>query len=202
MNFLLYVAIPGFILLWWYGAIKALTQRAPETIGDFVFLFVVFIAMPVGYGYFLWKRKQPNKTRQANLEALVDDLCDFAHSDNYVRIDASLSDNYARIDADLPDRQGRYTELCFRTPRYTAYYSFQQHGYAPISPERMPAVFNALQDRLDGYLTVNATNFSNDPSLRKLDTLSLLLGDEAKAAKLKHQEYMANKSKPQKLKQI
>lgn len=84
----------------------------------------------------------------------------------------------------------------------TAYYSFQQHGYAPISPERMPAVFNALQDRLDGYLTVNATNFSNDPSLRKLDTLSLLLGDEAKAAKLKHQEYMANKSKPQKLKQI
>lgn len=62
MNVFLYAVIPGFILAWWYGAIKALTQRTPETIGDFVFLFVVFIVMPVGYGYFLWKRKQPNKT--------------------------------------------------------------------------------------------------------------------------------------------
>ena len=29
MNVFLYAVIPGFILVWWYGAIKALTQRAP-----------------------------------------------------------------------------------------------------------------------------------------------------------------------------
>lgn len=104
MNVFLYAVIPGFILVWWYGAIKALTQRAPETIGDFVFLFVVFIVMPVGYGYFLWKRKQPNRARQANLEALVNDLCDFARSDNYIYAYVDLSrDPYA------------CSSLCFKT---------------------------------------------------------------------------------------
>lgn len=187
MNVFLYAVIPGFILVWWYGAIKALTQRAPETIGDFVFLFVVFIVMPVGYGYFLWKRKQPNKARQANLEALVNDLCDFARSDNYVRIDACWADSTECI------------ELCFMTPTSTVYYSFPQHGYAPVKPERIPAVFNALCDRLDGYITIDISYLRG---AKTTDGLSLLLGDDAKAAKFKHQEYMANKANSQKLKQI
>lgn len=188
---LFYVVIPGFILLWWYATIKALTQRAPETIGDFIFLFAIFIVIPIGYGYFLWRKTQPNKTQQANLESLVDDLCNFASSDNYIRIDADLTN--------VPDG---CMGLNFNTPTSNAYYSFYQHGYAPVKPERMPAVFNALRDRLDGYITVDVSHFGEGYAARKTDSLHLLLGDAAKSAKIEHQKYMASKTTPQTLKKI
>nr|DAE14960.1 MAG TPA: hypothetical protein [Siphoviridae sp. ctf8W5] len=193
MNVFLYAVIPGFILAWWYGAIKALTQRTPETIGDFVFLFVVFIVMPVGYGYFLWKRKQPNKTRQANLEALVNDLCDFARSDNYVYVYVDLSrDPYA------------CSSLYFKTADGNSVnYYFNQHGYAAIRVERIFDVFDALGDRLNGYVIRNYSEFcksgfySDDP-----DNVYLLLGEAAAVERKKREIYENSNMNHKKLKQI
>lgn len=193
MNVFLYAVIPGFILVWWYGAIKALTQRAPETIGDFVFLFVVFIVMPVGYGYFLWKREQPNKTRQANLEALVNDLCDFARSDNYVYVYVDLSrDPYA------------CSSLYFKTADGNSVnYYFNQHGYAAIRIERIFDVFDALGDRLNGYVIRNYNEFcksgfySDDP-----DNVYLLLGEAAAVERKKREAYENSNMNHKKLKQI
>lgn len=193
MNVFLYAVIPGFILVWWYGAIKALTQRTPETIGDFVFLFVVFIVMPVGYGYFLWKRKQPNKTRQANLEALVNDLCDFARSDNYVYVYVDLSrDPYA------------CSSLYFKTADGNSVnYYFNQHGYATIRVERIFDVFDALGDRLNGYVIRNYNEFcksgfySDDP-----DNVYLLLGEAAAVERKKREAYENSNMNHKKLKQI
>lgn len=193
MNVFLYAVIPGFILVWWYGAIKALTQRTPETIGDFVFLFVVFIVMPVGYGYFLWKRKQPNKTRQANLEALVNDLCDFARSDNYVYVYVDLSrDPYA------------CSSLYFKTADGNSVnYYFNQHGYAAIRVERIFDVFDALGDRLNGYVIRNYNEFcksgfySDDP-----DNVYLLLGEAAAVERKKREAYENSNMNHKKLKQI
>lgn len=193
MNVFLYAVIPGFILVWWYGAIKAITQRAPETIGDFVFLFVVFIVMPVGYGYFLWKRKQPNRVRQANLEALVNDLCDFARSDNYIYAYVDLSrDPYA------------CSSLCFKTADgNSANYYFNQHGYAAIRVERIFDVFDALGDRLNGYVIRDYNEFlksgfySDDP-----DNVYLLLGEAAAVERKKREVYENSNMNHKKLKQI
>ena len=46
----IYGVIPALILVFWYATIKALTQRSPETVADFIFLIVTLFVLPIGYG--------------------------------------------------------------------------------------------------------------------------------------------------------
>ena len=84
--FIFYGVVPALIIFLWYNAIQSWQRLGITSIADIIYLLFIFIVAPIGYGYFLWKRKQPNKTRKSNLESLVNDLCNFAHSDNYICI--------------------------------------------------------------------------------------------------------------------
>ena len=157
MNFLLYVAIPGFILLWWYGAIKALTQRAPETIGDFVFLFVVFIVAPIGYGYFLWRRAQPELERQRNNESLMNDLYNFAMSDDYI----SVGLQFDRINS-------LYNGLWFKSASREPCdcFNFMNNGYERVNERKMLEILQNLEKLTGGYLKVYKKEIGGyDPSI-------------------------------------
>lgn len=157
MNFLLYVAIPGFILLWWYGAIKALTQMAPETIGDFVFLFVVFIVAPIGYGYFLWRRAQPELERQRNNESLMNDLYNFAMSDDYIWVGLQFD----RINS-------LYNGLWFKSASREPCdcFNFMNNGYERVNERKMLEILQNLEKLTGGYLKVYKKEIGGyDPSI-------------------------------------
>lgn len=72
--FIFYGVIPALIIFLWYNAIQSWQRLGITSIADIIYLLFIFIVAPIGYGYFLWKRKQPNKTRKSNLESLVNDL--------------------------------------------------------------------------------------------------------------------------------
>lgn len=152
-----YVIVPGFILLWWYIAIKALAHRAPETIADFIFLLVVFIIAPVGYGYFLWRRIQPELERKKNNEALMNDLYNFAMSDDYIWVGLQFNGISTLYN-------GLWFKSASREP--CDCFNFAGHGYECVDERKMLEILQNLENRTGGYLKIYKKEIGGyDPSI-------------------------------------
>lgn len=135
----------------------------------------------------------PDISKTKNRKKLLDELCEFARSDNYIYAYVDLSrDPYA------------CSSLCFKTADgNSANYYFNQHGYAAIRVERIFDVFDALGDRLNGYVIRDYNEFlksgfySDDP-----DNVYLLLGEAAAVERKKREVYENSNMNHKKLKQI
>ena len=142
--FIFYGVVPALIIFLWYNAIQSWQRLGITSIADIIYLLFIFIVAPIGYGYFLWKRKQPNKTRKSNLESLVNDLCNFAHSDNYICIS---------IRFDRMPTEG-YSGLYYSLGRGGAWFNFYRHGYADLGHDQKLSILRTLENRLNGYLQI------------------------------------------------
>lgn len=147
----------------------------------------------IGGIYYLTHKDKPSREQASNFESLVNDLCDFARSDNYVYVYVDLSRDPSVC-----------SSLCFKTSdSNSANYYFNQHGYAAIRVERIFDVLDALGDRLNGYVIRNYSEFcrsgfySDDP-----DNVYLLLGEAAAVERKKREAYENSNMNHKKLKQI
>lgn len=140
----IYGVIPALILAFWYATIKALTQRSPETVADFIFLIVTLFVLPIGYGYFLYRLKKPDIDRKKNYNDLIERLCNFAHSDNYICIGVEFNRGTSN----------NYTGLYYYLSHGGQWYYFNQNGFANLNQEQILGVLRTLERRLDGYLKI------------------------------------------------
>ena len=203
MGFILYFCIPFGLFVGGLAMLGMIGQPATTTLGSAGFCFggVLLFALLGGYIYFLWRVNHPGQERvsekkQENFDSLIDELCRYAHSDGYVSI-------YAELPPDTIHYSGTmnyYDCIHFKSSKkgFPDTFSFEQYGYAPIARERMPAVFNALRDRLDGCIVVNTSSVSGS-TLKEAGNICLLLGD----AKKRYEKGLNNKPEPPKrLKEI
>lgn len=203
MGFILYFCIPFGLLVGGLAMLGMIGQPAITTLGSVGFFLggVLFFALLGGYIYFLWRVNHPGQERvsekkQENFDSLIDELCRYARSDDYVSI-------YAELPPDTIHYSGTmnyYDCIHFKSSKkgFPDTFSFEQYGYAPIARERMPAVFNALRDRLDGRIVVNTSSVRGS-TLKEAGNICLLLGD----AKKRYEKGLNNKPEPPKrLKEI
>ncbi len=203
MGFILYFCIPFGFFMGGLAMLGMIGQPAITTLGSAGFFFggVLLFALLGGYIYFLWRVNHPGQERvsekkQENFDSLVDELCRYARSDDYVSI-------YAELPPDTIHYSGTmnyYDCIHFKSSKkgFPDTFLFEQYGYAPIARERMPAVFNALRDRLDGRIVVNTSSVRGS-TLKEAGNICLLLGD----AKKRYEKGLNNKPEPpKKLKEI
>lgn len=106
-------------------------------------LAIFFWFWTIMYIYMIKKDMIPEQKRKENRRALINELCNFARSDNYVCIDAEF-----RIDHPY------YSSICFKTANGVAYFYLNKHGYADISEDNLMNILKTLEKRLDGYLKI------------------------------------------------
>lgn len=153
----IYGVIPALILAFWYATIKALTQRSPETVADFIFLIVTLFVLPIGYGYFLYRLKKPDIDRRANMNALLTDLYNFAQSDDYIW-----------VGLDFDRFNSTYNGLWFKSKHkeYCDCFNFNDHGYERVDEQKMLEILRKLEKRTGGYLTISTEEIGGyDPSV-------------------------------------
>lgn len=202
MAFILFFCIPIGLFLGGLAMLGTVGQPTVTTLGSIGYLVggILFFLLLGGYIYFLWRVNHPghgrvSKKKQENFDSLIDELCRYARSDDYVSI-------YAELPSDALYYSGtmNYDCIYFKSSNngFPATFSFEQYGYAPIARERMPAVFNALRDRLDGRIVVNTSSVSGS-TLKEAGNICLLLGD----AKKRYEKNLNNNPEPpKKLKEI
>ena len=203
MAFILLFCIPVGLFLGGLAMLSMIGQPAITTIGSVGFFFggVLLFALLGGYIYFLWRGSHPgqgrvSKKKQENFDSLIDELCRYARSDDYVSIYAELPPDTVHYSGTM----NHYDCIRFKSSKkgFPDTFSFEQYGYAPIARERMPAVFNALRDRLDGRIVVNTSSVSGS-TLKEAGNICLLIGD----AKKRYEKGLNNKPEPPKrLKEI
>lgn len=197
MIFIAYFCIPVGLFLGGLAMLAMIGQPTVTTLGSIGYLVggILFFLLLGGYIYFLWRGSHPgqgrvSKEKQENFDSLIDELYRYARSDDYVSIYAELP----------PGTMNYYDCIHFKSSKsgFPEEFSFEQYGYAPIARERMPAVFNALRDRLDGRIVVNISSVRGS-TLKEAGNICLLLGD----AKKRYEKGLNNKSEPpKKLKEI
>ena len=203
MAFILYFCIPVGLFIGGLAMLGSVGQPTVTTLGSIGYLVggILFFLLLGGYIYFLWRVNHPgqarvSKKKQENFDSLIDELCRYARSDDYVSI-------YAELPSDTIHYSGTmnyYDCIHFKSSKkgFPDTFSFEQYGYAPIARERMPAVFNALRDRLDGCIVVNISSVRGS-TLKEAGNICLLLGD----AKKRYEKGLNNKPEsPKKLKEI
>lgn len=203
MAFILYLCIPVGLFIGGLAMLGTVGQPTVTTMGSIGYLVggILFFLLLGGYIYFLWRANHPgqvrvSKKKQENFDSLVDELCRYARSDDYVSIYAELPPDTIHYSGTL----NYYDCIHFKSSKrgFPEEFSFEQYGYAPIARERMPAVFNALRDRLDGCIVVNISSVSGS-TLKEAGNICLLLGD----AKKRYEKGLNNKPEPpKKLKEI
>lgn len=203
MAFILFFCIPVGLFIGGLAMLGSVGQSTVTTLGSIGYLVggILFFLLLGGYIYFLWRVNHPgqvrvSKKKQENFDSLVDELCRYARSDDYVSIYAELPPDTIHYSGTL----NYYDCIHFKSSKrgFPEEFSFEQYGYAPIARERMPAVFNALRDRLDGRIVVNISSVSGS-TLKEAGNICLLLGD----AKKRYEKGLNNKPEPpKKLKEI
>lgn len=155
----IYGVIPGIIVLLFYGTVKALTNLAPESIWEYIYILLTLVILPVGYGCFLYRRisaKEDEKyekrkmelEREQNRSDLVKELCDFIHSSGGTEI---YVDFWGFSDFGYPN----ISKLLFFTKKYGSKdYVFSEHGYANIGIYKVIDILQELEKRFDGYLKI------------------------------------------------
>lgn len=194
MIFIAYFCIPVGLFLGGWAMLAMIGQSTVTTLGSIGYLVggVLFFLLFGGYIYFLWRtsahgKNRPSMQQQENFNSLIDELCKYARSDNYVS-----------IYVELPLHSPYYDCINFKAAGkgFSEKFSFEQHGYAMVRKERMPAVSNALKNRLDGRIVIN---HAADSNVEGSGNICLLLGD----AKKRYEKNLNNNPKPpKKLKEI
>ena len=199
MGFILYFCIPFGLLSGGLAMLGTVGQPTVTTLGSVGFFFggVLCFALLGGYIYFLWRVNHPgqgrvSKKKQENFDSLIDELCRYARSDDYVSIYAELPPDTIHYSGTMNSYDCIHLKSSKRG--FPDTFSFEQYGYAPIARERMPAVFNALRDRLDGRIVVNTSSVSGS-TLKEAGNICLLLGD----AKKRYEKGLNNKPEPPKM---
>lgn len=184
MAFILFFCIPVGLFLGGLAMLGTVGQPTVTTLGSVGFFFggVLFFVLLGGYIYFLWRVNHPgqgrvSKKKQENFDSLIDELCKYARSDDYVSIYAELPPDALRSSGAM----NYYDCIYFKSSNkgFPATFSFEQYGYSPIKRERMPAVFNALCDRLNGRIVINIASVRGSTS-KEAGNICLLLGDAKK----------------------
>ena len=121
--FIFYGVVPALIIFLWYNAIQSWQRLGITSITDIIYLLFIFIVAPIGYGYFLWRRAQPELERQRNNESLMNDLYNFAMSDDYIWVGLQFD----RIDS-------LYNGLWFKSASREPCdcFNFMNHGYERV----------------------------------------------------------------------
>lgn len=157
---LIYGVIPGIIALLFYGTAKALTQLAPESIWEYIYILLTLVILPVGYGYFLYRRisaeedkkyekRKMELEREQNRSDLVKELCNFIHSSGATEI---YVDFFSFSDFGYPN----ISKLLFFTKKYgSKSFVFSEHGYADIGKYKLIEILQELETRFDGYLKID-----------------------------------------------
>lgn len=146
-----------FIILLWYSFGKAALNRPPESIADFVTVFVVVILIPVIYGYIVYRIKKPDWDRKKNRALLIADISKLAESDDYTCLYVKFDQWNSTYPAIYYSHKTRSTCDC---------YSFQKHGYANLSESEILSIMRSLESRLDGYLKIAYKEIGGyDPSV-------------------------------------
>ena len=96
------------------------------------------------YIYLLVRAYQPDRAKTENRKKLLDELCEFARSDNYICIS---------IRFDRMPTEG-YSGLYYSLGRGGAWFNFYRHGYADLGHDQILSILRTLENRLNGYLQI------------------------------------------------
>lgn len=113
--------------------ISSIIPYALGGIGCWV-LLVIYIYLLVG----------ADMAKAKNRQKLLDELCEFAYSDNYICIS---------IRFDHMPTEG-YSGLYYSLGRGGAWFNFYRHGYANLGHDQVLSILRTLENRLDGYLQI------------------------------------------------
>lgn len=86
----------------------------------------------------------PDIAKTKNRKKLLDELCEFARSDNYICIS---------IRFDRMPTEG-YSGLYYSLGRGGAWFNFYRHGYVNLGQDQILSILRALESRLNGYLKI------------------------------------------------
>lgn len=155
--FIFYGVVPALIIFLWYNAIQSWQRLGITSIADIIYLLFIFIVAPIGYGYFLWRRAQPELERQRNNESLMNDLYNFAMSDDYIWVGLQFD----RINS-------LYNGLWFKSASREPCdcFNFMNNGYERVNERKMLEILQNLEKLTGGYLKVYKKGIGGyDPSI-------------------------------------
>lgn len=119
-------------------------------------LAVFFWLWTIMFIYTIKKDMIPEQKRKENRRALIDELCEFARSDNYICI---------AINFDRMPTEG-YSGLYYSLGHGGTWFNFYRHGYADLGRDQILSILRTLENRLNGYLKIHYEEISGyDPTI-------------------------------------
>ena len=110
----------------------------------------------IGYIYFLYRLIKPDRDKTKNRKKLLDELCEFACSDNYICIS---------IKFDRMPTEG-YSGLYYSLGHGGAWFNFYRHGYADLGRDQILSILRTLESKLNGYLKIHYEEIGGyDPTI-------------------------------------
>lgn len=140
------IIIPFALFLGGLGLLGEATSNAQNLMG--ISSVIPYVLGGIGCWVllviYIYLLVEPDITKTKNRKKLLDELCEFARSDNYICIS---------IRFDRMPTEG-YSGLYYSLGRGGAWFNFYRHGYVNLGQDQILSILRALESRLNGYLKI------------------------------------------------
>lgn len=140
------IIIPFALFLGGLGLLGEATSNAQKLMG--ISSVIPYVLGGIGCWVllviYIYSLARPDIAKTKNRKKLLDELCEFALSDNYICIS---------IRFDRMPTEG-YSGLYYSLGRGGAWFNFYRHGYADLGHDQILSILRTLENRLNGYLQI------------------------------------------------